>query len=161
MNNDLYLMSRYGRQYNLYAVDDEPQASPGEVTHGLVFYDASSDPREGRRSRTAVLLDSIAEICISQPGEVYAVACIVPRQRPRQASAIPHDEAADTSAVDNQATLIVAENNGVTIETQHYLHHVIQLLQGISVLVRPTWLAPPDPHKRSPSPPDNASVRSQ
>jgi hypothetical protein len=158
VNEDIYLMSRYGRLHNLYGVDDELQASPKDVTHGLVSYDPSMDPREGRRSRTAILLDSIAEICVSEPGDVYAVACVVPLPQLGEASAIPGNAAAENASADKQATLIVAENKGVTIMTQHYLHDVIQRLNGISELVRPTWRDPVDPHKRSQSPPDKTSV---
>jgi hypothetical protein len=157
MNDDLYLMSKYARQYNLYDVDNqehEQAADLPSVSHGLVFCDDRSDPQDSRRSRTALILDSVAEICLSEPKQVYAVGCVVPLER-RPTSAIPNDKA------NKGLTLLVAENRGVTIETQRYLQSVIDGLQRISKLARPVLPAQYNPYSRSPSPPEDLSIQSK
>jgi hypothetical protein len=162
LNNDLYLMSAYGRQYGLdkeKKPDDEEVNKPGggEVAHvsnGLVYYDEESDPGgDGRRSRTAILLDSVAEICLSQPGEVYAVACVVPLSRPTAAASV-------TSA-DRPPTLIVAANHGVPPMTQQYLHAVLLKLKGISEETRPGFRPKVDKSSRTPDLPKKSSVKSE
>jgi hypothetical protein len=157
LNDDLYLMSSYGRRYGLdKEKENDKKPADEEVStfsNGLVLYDNGSDPRDGRRSRTAIILDSIAEICLSQPGEVYAVACVVPLKK--------HSTAASASLADKPPTLIVAENRGVPPETQRYLHDVLQGLRRISLLARPTFPPKVDPYSRSPSVPKQPSIQSE
>jgi hypothetical protein len=162
LNDELYLMSRYGRKYGLNKDKDEKLADEEDVTvtNGLVFYDECSDPQEGRRSRTALLLDSIAEICLSRPGQVYAVACVVPLKRPHMATPLDN-AAASASSADNRPTLIVAENSSMTLETQRYLHDVIQRLQRISILAKPLFPSDYDPYSWSPRAPEQPSIHSE
>jgi hypothetical protein len=156
-NDEIYVLSSFGYRIRLNRTlkDDERFADPGQVSGGLVSYTGLDPAYHDRRSRTAVLLDSLAEVCVHRPGEVFAVGLVVPRSAASSTVAPPTGAPGATAAKTVMAPrLIVAANAGVPHETRLYLHKLLKKLQALAQVVilseKPSGV---DPDSRSPPPP--------
>jgi hypothetical protein len=156
-NDDIYLLSSFGFRFRLNRTltDRERFADPGDISGGLVSYGGQDPAYHNRRSRTAVLLDSLADVCVHHLGEVYAVGLVVPGSSAGSTTA-PLSSAMGEPGEDSAScpTLVVAANAGVPRETEVFLRKLLKELRALAKkLLPPERPSGADPDGRSPPPP--------
>jgi hypothetical protein len=154
-NDELYLMSTFGKSFKLNRTLTESQRFPplGSVVGGLVNDGWVADPSyHARRSRTAVLLDSLAEICVQRKGDIFAVGLVVPPARV-SGRGLARDVDPFTSYAEDKPTFFVAANAGVPTETRTYLTDIAKELRRLAnKVVLPEEPSNADPNRQSPRP---------
>ncbi len=153
-NDRLYLMSSFGQWFRLNRTLTESQRFPplDSVVGGLVNDGGVVDPSYlARRSRTAVLLDSLAEICVQRKGDIFAVGLVVPPSR-SSGHGPSRDVDPFTSHADDRPTFLVAANAGVPTETRIYLTGIAKELRRLANKVMPEEPSNVDPNNQSPPP---------
>jgi hypothetical protein len=156
-NDDIYLLSSFGFSFRLNQTltDGERFADPGNISSGLVSYCGQDPAYHNRLSRTAVLLDSLADFCVHRLGEVYAVGLVVPGSSAGSttvllSSAIGKPSDDSTSCL----TLVVVANAGFPRETEVFLRRLLKELRALArKLLPPKRPSGADPDGRSPPPP--------
>ncbi len=139
-------MSVFGKKFALHVATDTIVREPDvPVDGGLERYGGFKDPPDDRRSHTAILLDSLAEICVSRPGEVYAVGLAVPVLDKAAVQFAVHEKSIPAPCSKIAPTLVVAANQGVPKATRTYLKDVLEHLRDMAeteVASQPTTYEP-------------------
>jgi hypothetical protein len=129
-NNDIYMMSAFGSRYRLHVATGTVVREPKlEVDDGLVYYGGVRGSHIDRRSRTAILLDALAEICVERTQEIYAVGLAVPVLDDAAVQTAKNQQSIPTPRSQIAPTLVVASNCGVSKATRPYLKEVLELLR--------------------------------
>jgi hypothetical protein len=126
----LVLTSFANKAFLVPTSNGKRRQAPGDVRNGLVITDDGLDLTYGPRlTRSAHLLDSFAQVCVSDK-EVFAVGLAIRGHHPCRYQ------------------LLVAENNGVDTSAEQYITDLLKSLSALSAMVERDSNAPP----RAPSP---------
>jgi hypothetical protein len=123
LSAEILVITIFSYQAFLAPTSDDREA-PSHVHHGLVITDDDSEPPFGRRlTRKSHLLDSLAQVCVSD-SEVFAIGLAVRGNRP------------------SRYQLIIAENSGVDNAANTYINTLLKLHTELSSAVAVGGLSP-------------------